>query len=68
MDLNQKIGNRIKELRKIEGKTLEKLAYESDFSKGGLSEIERGMREARISTLEKICQTLNITLCEFFDF
>lgn len=68
MDLNHKIGLRIKQLREKEGKTLEKLAYESDFSKGGLSEIERGMREARISTIEKICQTLNITLCEFFNF
>ena len=47
---------------------MEKLAYESDISKGGLSEIERGLKEPRISTLYKICERLGISLKEFFDF
>jgi len=68
MNLNKKIGTRITILRKKQNKTLEKLAYESEISKGGLSEIERGKREIRISTLLKICDTLDITLKEFFDF
>lgn len=66
MNLNQKIGQIIKELREKQGLTLEKLAYESEFSKGGLSEIERGQREIKISSLEKLCGTLNISLSEFF--
>lgn len=66
MNFNQKIGNVIRELRKKKGLTLEKLAYISEFSKGGLSEIERGLREIRISSLEKICTTLEISLSEFF--
>ena len=40
MDLNQKIGQRITKLRKKQNKTLEKLAYESEISRGGLNEIE----------------------------
>jgi transcriptional regulator with XRE-family HTH domain len=68
MNLNQEIGQRITTLRKSKNKTLEKLAYESGVSKGGLSEIERGKREIRISTLMKICETLEIHLKEFFDF
>lgn len=68
MSLNEKIGARIKELREERGLTLEKLAYESGISKGGLSEIERGMREARVSTIEKICNNLDISLSEFFNF
>ena len=68
MNLNEKIGSRITELRKNQNKTLEKLAYESGVSKGGLSEIERGKREIRISTLLKICETLDISMKEFFDF
>lgn len=68
MTLNQKIGKRITELRESKNKTLEKLAYESGISKGGLSEIERGLREARISTINKICETLEIKLNEFFNF
>lgn len=45
---------------------MEKLAFESDFSKGGLSEVERGLREVKLSTLEKLCKTLNLSLSEFF--
>lgn len=68
IDINKKIGTRIKQLRERAGITLEKLAYESDFSKGGLSEVERGLREARVSTIEKICQNLEISLSDFFKF
>lgn len=67
-NLNKKIGMRIKQLRENAGITLERLAYESDFSKGGLSEVERGLREARVSTIEKICQNLEISLSSFFKF
>lgn len=64
--MNKKIGKLIKQIRIEQNKTLEKLAYESNFSKGGLSEIERGMREIKISTLEKICSNLDMKLSEFF--
>lgn len=66
MNSDKKIGKLIKELRSQQNITLEKLAFESDFSKGGLSEIERGLRQIKISSLEKICKTLNIKLSEFF--
>ena len=65
-NLNKKIGQRIKELRKKQGITMEKLAYESGISKGGLSELERGMKEPRISTLVKIVENLDVSLSEFF--
>jgi len=67
MDLSKKIGNRIKEFRKERNLTMEKLAYESDISKGGLSEIERGIKEARLSTLLKITDGLGIKLKDFFN-
>lgn len=66
MNSNKKIGKLIQELRSKQNITLEKLAFESDFSKGGLSEIERGLRQIRFSSLERICKTLNIKLSEFF--
>jgi len=47
---------------------MEKLAYESGISKGGLSEIERGLKEPRLSTLKKVCDTLEISLKDFFIF
>lgn len=66
--LQKQIGERIIALRKERNLTMEKLAYESEISKGGLSEIERGMKEPRLSTLVKICETLEISIKDFFDF
>lgn len=68
MNLNKQIGERITALRKENDLTLEKLAYVSGISKGGLSEIERGMKEPRLSTLFKICEALEISIKDFFDF
>lgn len=67
-ELNKQIGERIVALRKERGITMEKLAYESGISKGGLSEIERGMKDTRISTIFRICNTLEMSVKEFYDF
>ena len=69
---NQKFNNlicqRIVTLRKKYNLTQEQLAYQSGISKGGLSEIERNMKEPKISTIAKLCNCLGITLMDFFDF
>ncbi len=62
------ICNRIKTLRKEHNLKLEQLAYQSGISKGGLSEIERSMKEPRVFTILRICSGLGITMKEFFDF
>mgnify|MGYP002680482054 FL=1 len=67
-DFNKILCKRIAELRKARKITLEKLAYESEISKGGLSEIERNMKEPRAYTIFKICKGLGISMKEFFDF
>ncbi len=67
-DFNKIICNRISELRKKQGLKIEQLAYQSGISKGGLSEIERCMKEPRILTIFKLCCGLGITTKEFFDF
>lgn len=67
-EFNKLICNRILTLRKENNLTIEKLAYQSDISKGGLSEIERNMKEPRAFTILKICSGLGITMKEFFDF
>ena len=45
-------------LRKERKMTREQLAYQSGISKGGLSEIERNMKEPRAYTILKICNGL----------
>ncbi|MBQ8482664.1 helix-turn-helix transcriptional regulator [bacterium] len=47
---------------------MEKFAYQSGIAKGGLSEIERGMKEPRVYTILKVCAGLGISVQEFFDF
>jgi transcriptional regulator with XRE-family HTH domain len=68
MSIIKKIAKRIKRLREEQGLTIEKLAYENDLSKGNLSEIERGLIEPKLTTLEKIAKGFDISLKELFDF
>ena len=67
-DFNKIICQRISSLRKEYKLTLEQLAYQSGISKGGLSEIERNMKEPRAYTILKICNGLGISMKDFFDF
>ncbi|MEI8388260.1 MAG: helix-turn-helix transcriptional regulator [bacterium] len=66
MNLNEKIANRIIELRTKQGLTLEKLAYFSEISKSTLSEIESAKSELKVATLYKITEALEISLEDFF--
>ena len=67
-EFNKIICKRILYLRKKHGLNMEKLAYQSGISKGGLSEIERCMKEPRLYTIAKICSSLEMSLKDFFDF
>ncbi len=67
-NFNRIICNRIISLRKEHNLNQEQLAYRSGISKGGLSEMERSMKEPRIYTIMKICSGLGITMKEFFAF
>ncbi|MBO6088526.1 helix-turn-helix transcriptional regulator [bacterium] len=67
-DFNKIICQRIASLRKEKKLTLEQLAYQSGISKGGLSEIERNMKEPRAYTILRICNGLGIDMKDFFDF
>ena len=65
---NKIICQGIADLRKQHNLTLEQLAYQSGISKGGLSEIEKNMKDPRAYTIIKICTGLEITMKDFFDF
>jgi transcriptional regulator with XRE-family HTH domain len=56
------LGNRISATRKKRGITLERLAYEMGISKGNLSDIEHGKRDARFTTLKAIAEGLEVSL------
>lgn len=60
--LLSKLSLRIREERLKKGISSEKLAYEIGISKGNLSEIERGLRDLRFSTLKAVADGLDIPL------
>lgn len=66
MTINQKIAERIKELRKEHSLTAEKLAWHSDLSKSCVAYAENAQRDIKMSTVESICKGFNISVAEFF--
>ncbi|MBE7712430.1 MAG: helix-turn-helix transcriptional regulator [Cyanobacteria bacterium SIG26] len=67
-EFNRLICERISQLRREKGLNIEQLAYQSGISKGGLSEINRAMKEPRVYTIFKICAGLGVGMDEFFAF
>jgi transcriptional regulator with XRE-family HTH domain len=68
MDRKHLIGLRIKELRKHEGLSQEKLAGEMNISSKYLSNIERGKENPTLDTFMKIADGLHIELSEIFNY
>lgn len=68
MDTRQKLGRRIKELRKLAGMTQEALSDLVGIAPRHLSRLERGVHYPSLDTLELISMTLRVPLREFFTF
>jgi transcriptional regulator with XRE-family HTH domain len=63
----EKIGIKIKYLRKQSNITVTELARTVEISQSYLSQIENGQKMIPIDVLLKICNTLGYTLSEFFN-
>lgn len=66
--IKKKVGNRIKELRKELGLSQEKLANICELDRTYITSVENGRRNISIVNLEKIVNTLGVTLEKFFAF
>jgi transcriptional regulator with XRE-family HTH domain len=62
LDYLQKIGVRIKTLRKKKGMTQQELAFLCNFEKSNMSRIEKGKTNPTILTLQKISKALKVPL------
>jgi transcriptional regulator with XRE-family HTH domain len=62
LDYLQKIGVRIKTLRKKRGMTQQELAFLCNFEKSNMSRIEKGKTNPTILTLQKISKALKVPL------
>lgn len=67
MDIKDRVGQRLKALRKEKGITQEKLSFESDVDKTYISEVENGKRNISMVNLEKLVLTVGFSLRDFFD-
>lgn len=65
-DIRNKIGFRIKELRKQNGLTQDKFALMTGINRSYLADIEKGNRNFGFDTLVKIVYGFGITFSEFF--
>ncbi len=68
MDNKKLLGKRIKEIRKLKNYTQEELAEMINLETSSLSGIESGRFFPSLHVLDKLSQTLDVELIEFFKF
>ena len=66
MTLEEKIGEKIRNLRNENGLTQEELADRTELTKGFISQLERGLTAPSVSTLSDIVECLGTNLSDFF--
>ena len=66
-NLAQRLGARIKEVRRSRGLTQERLAEKAEISARYLSRLEVGDQSPAIETLARLAEVLDVELWELFD-
>lgn len=66
--INQKLGKKIKSLRRSAGISQEELAYQAKIDYSYLNEIEAGKRNPSIKRIFQIAKVLKIGLSDLVDF
>jgi len=67
MDIKQKFGKRIKELRKLKGLSQERLANNAEIDRTYLPSIEKGERNVSIEVVEKLAIALDVKIKDLFN-
>ena len=67
MDIKEKIGLRVKQLRKKAGLSQEALALKAGIDRTYVNSVENGKRNVSIMNINKIAKALNISLSNLFD-
>lgn len=66
MNIKEKFGQKVKQLREEKGFSIEQLANISDVDRNYISDIEKGKRNVSIEIIEKIIIGLDDDLAAFF--
>ncbi|HLP64191.1 helix-turn-helix transcriptional regulator [Flavobacterium sp.] len=67
MNIKEKFGQKVKQLREEKGFSIEKLANISNVDRNYISDIEKGKRNVSIEVIEKITTGLETDLATFFN-
>ena len=67
MNVKQKIGQRIKDLREKAEMSQKDLAYTADLDRSYIASVENGQRNVSIVNIEKITIALGTSLKDFFN-
>ena len=67
MDIKIKLGQRIKELRKIILLSQESLANKADVDRTYVTDVENGRRNVSVEILDRLINALDVTVSEFFN-
>jgi len=61
------VGERLRLLRERKNISIYKLSQYSEVSENHIRSLERGIKQAKIETLEMLVKSLNISMSEFFN-
>ena len=64
VDINRKVGKKIRNCRKDKGWSQEKLGFESGLHRAYVGQIERGEKKIGLTNLEKFSKALGVKLSE----
>lgn len=67
MNVKQKFGKRIRELRLSKGWSQEKLALNADLDRTYIPSIEKGERNVSLEVMEKLATALAVSIPDLFE-
>ncbi|WP_426062684.1 helix-turn-helix domain-containing protein [Flavobacterium sp. DSP2-3-1] len=68
MNLKEKFGHKIKQLREQKGYSIEYLANIANIDRTYISDIEKGKRNISLLIIEKLSKALEVTIQELFNY
>ena len=67
MEIKEKIGKRLRELRTAKGLSQEKFSFECGLDRTYIASIEQGKRNVSVVNIEKIATALGLSMSGFFN-
>jgi transcriptional regulator with XRE-family HTH domain len=67
MDVKQRVGQRIRQIRKDLELSQEALALKAEVDRTYVTDVENGRRNVSLEILERLIKALNVSFTEFFN-